>query len=356
MAAVIGVSGLSVVGFAYSIPAFYGETSIARIALNTGIVLLVLAIGVIFARPGGAMQTMLSTTNPGGVMGRRLLPLAIVVPLVLGWLQLVGQREGVYGLPVGAWLLTTATIACLIAMIASCARSLSHADRHRRRLEVELDRLAGEDELTGLPNRRRFAEQLRRDLALASRHHIPGALLLIDLDRFKVINDDHGHAAGDTLLRAIPDALSHGLRDTDLRGRFGGDEFVAYLPLTDQPAARQVAEGLLTLIRTTSAALGPDMQTTASIGIATDFTAASDPETMLEAADNAMYSAKRTGGNSYAVRDPPTPGDTQPPGSATTADSRSPASPRIKRRHQVTRRPPRETVSTEPGDVQTIQP
>lgn len=313
MAPVLGVAGLAVVGFAYSIPAFYGEASAAKIALNTGVVFLALAVGVVFVRPGGAIQRMLSTTDPGGVMARRLLPLAIVVPLVLGWLQLVGGRDGIYGLPVGAWLLTTTTIVCLIAVIISGASALSHADRHRRRLEADLHRLAGEDDLTGLPNRRQFEENLRRDLALASRHHIPGALLLIDLDRFKTINDDHGHPAGDALLRAVADALSQGLRDTDLRGRLGGDEFVAYLAHTDQPAARRVAEGVLALISTTSDGLGPGMQTTASIGIATDYTAASESAAMLAAADSAMYRAKRDGGNRLAVWNPSAPHETTMP-------------------------------------------
>jgi len=304
MAPVFGVAGLSIVGFAYTIPAFYGEASIAKIALNTSVVFLVLATGIVFARPGGGMQRMLSTTDPGEVMARRLLPLAIVVPLVLGWLQLVGRRHNIYGLPVGAWLLTTATIACLLAVIALAGRSLSRANRHRLRLEAELHRLAGEDELTGLPNRRRFADDLRRDLALASRHHTPGVLLMIDLDRFKAINDKHGHAAGDALLKAITGALCQGLRDTDLRGRLGGDEFVAYLAHTDQPAAMQVTERLLALIRVTSAALGPGMQTTASIGIAIYSAAASDPRAMLDAADSAMYNAKRDGGNRLAVWEP----------------------------------------------------
>ncbi|MGI8712164.1 MAG: diguanylate cyclase domain-containing protein [Solirubrobacteraceae bacterium] len=310
MLPVIGVAGLSVVGFAYSIPAFYTETSEAKIAFSTGIVFLILAVGVVFAGPGAAMQRMLNTTDPGGVMARRLLPLAIVVPLVLGWLQLVGGRDGLYGRPVGAWLLTTTTITCLIAVIVWGASALSHADRHRRRLEAELHRLAGEDDLTGLPNRRQFQENLRRDLALASRHHIPGALLLIDLDRFKTINDEHGHAAGDALLRAVSDALRQGLRDTDLRGRLGGDEFVAYLAHTDQPAARLVAEGVLALISTTSDALGPGMQTTASIGIATDYTAASELAAMLGAADSAMYRAKRDGGNRLVIWNPSAPHET----------------------------------------------
>ena len=307
MIPVVAAAGLSVVGFAYEIPAFYGETSIAKIALNTSIVFLILATGIVFAAPGSGMPKVLSTADPGRVMARRLLPLAIVVPLVLGWLQLVGRRHDVYGLPVGAWLLTTSTIACLVAVITLAGRSLSRADRLRLRLEAELHRLAGEDELTGLPNRRRFAEDLGRDLALASRHHTPGVLLMIDLDRFKPINDEHGHAAGDALLRAMSDALRHGLRDTDLRGRLGGDEFVAYLARTDLPSATLITEHLLALIRTSSAALGPGMQTTASIGIAVDSTAVSDPGAMLDAADSAMYRAKRDGGNRLAIWDPSSP-------------------------------------------------
>ncbi len=313
MLPVVAAAGLSVVGFAYEIPAFYGETSIAKIALNTSIVFLILATGTVFAAPGSGMPRALNTADPGRVMARRLLPLAIVVPLVLGWLQLVGRRHDVYGLPVGAWLLTTSTIACLVAVIALAGRSLSRADRHRLRVEAELHRLAGEDELTGLPNRRRFAESLGRDLALASRHDTPGVLLMIDLDRFKPINDEHGHAAGDALLKAMSDALRHGLRDTDLRGRLGGDEFVAYLARTDLPSATLLTEHLLALIRTSSTALGPGMQTTASIGIAVDSSAISDPGALLDAADIAMYRAKRDGGNRLAVWDPSSPHEMRTP-------------------------------------------
>ncbi len=328
MAPVAGVAGLSVVGFAYSIPAFYGETSIAKIAVNTGAAFLILCTGVVFVRPGGGMQRMLGTTDPGAVMGRRLLPLAIVVPLVFGWLALVGQRARIYGLPVGAWLLATATIACLLAVIAWSARSLSRADRHRRRLEAELHRLAGEDELTGLPNRRRFEESLRREMWLAARHHIPGALLMIDLDQFKAINDHHGHAAGDALLKAMADVLSRGLRDTDLRARLGGDEFVAYLAHVDRSGAQQVSEGLLALIVTTSAALSPGGQTTASIGIAAEYVFATDPEGLLEAADSAMYRAKRDGGNRVVTWTAPAIGQERIPG----ADRRTSLEPSLSTR------------------------
>ncbi len=118
-----------------------------------------------------------------------------------------------------------------------------------------------------------------------------------------------------------------GLRDTDLRGRLGGDEFVAYLTHTDPPAARQVAEAVLTLIRPTSAALGPGMQTTASIGIATDYTPASDPAEMLHSADSAMYRAKRDGGNRLALWETVPPHETKLSG-GDPGSSRSQASQR----------------------------
>ncbi len=249
-------------------------------------------------------------------MARRLLPLAVLVPLTLGWLRLVGEEAGVFGLRVGTWFLTMTTITCLLAVIVWAASSLSRTDGHRRRLERELKRLAGEDELTGLPNRRGFEERLRHELAIASRHHSPGALLMIDLDRFKAINDHHGHAAGDTLLQGVSDALQGRLRDTDALGRLGGDEFVAYLPQTDAAAAARVGEHLLTVVRDASTALGDGMRTTASVGVAFDAGSSLGPEAILGAADDAMYRAKRAGGNRVgAAGKPPAclaPGDELP--------------------------------------------
>ncbi len=301
MVPVLAVASMSLVGYAYAIPAFYGPASAAKMALNTGVAFLVLATGIMFAAPHGRSRRILGTTNPGTVMARRLLPLAVLVPLTLGWLRLVGQDQGIFGLRVGTWLLTMTTIACLVALIVWSATSLSATDGHRRHLERELKRLAGEDELTALPNRRGFEERLRHELALATRHRTPGALLMIDLDRFKAINDQHGHAAGDELLRGVSAALKGRLRDTDAMGRLGGDEFVAYLPHTDAVAAGAVGEQLLSVIREASTALGDGMGTTASVGVAFDSTPSVDPEAMLKAADGAMYVAKRAGGNRTSI-------------------------------------------------------
>jgi diguanylate cyclase (GGDEF)-like protein len=304
MVPVLAAASMCLIGYAYAIPAFYGPASAAKMALNTGFAFLVLSAGIMFAAPHGRSRRILGATNPGTVMARRLLPLAVLVPLTLGWLRLIGQEAGIFGLRVGTWLLTMTTITCLVTVIIWAASSLSRTDGHRRRLERELKRLVGEDELTALPNRRGFEERLRHELALASRHHAPGALLMIDLDRFKAINDEHGHAAGDDLLQGVADALRGRLRDTDALGRLGGDEFVAYLPHTEAVAAVAVAEHLLTVIRDASTALGDGMRTTASVGVAFDASSSLGSEAMLGAADAAMYSAKRAGGNRVSAGKP----------------------------------------------------
>jgi PAS domain S-box-containing protein len=109
----------------------------------------------------------------------------------------------------------------------------------RKELEGRLQRLADEDPLTGLPNRRRLERELETTLALSARHGAPEALLLLDLDGFKAINDAHGHAVGDVALVAVARGLRTRLRDTDTLVRVGGDEFALLLPHTDEQAARR---------------------------------------------------------------------------------------------------------------------
>jgi hypothetical protein len=117
MVPVLAVASMCLIGYAYAIPAFYGPAAAARMPLNAGIAFLVLGAGVMFATPHGRSQRILANTNPGTVMARRLLPLAVLVPLTLGWLRLVGQEDGIFGLRVGTWLLTMTTISSLVAVI-----------------------------------------------------------------------------------------------------------------------------------------------------------------------------------------------------------------------------------------------
>src|SRR5581483_9052415 len=109
----------------------------------------------------------------------------------------------------------------------------------RKRAERELRRLADQDALTGLLNRRGFLDGVQRELRRMQRAEERGALLSLDLDNFKQVNDSAGHAAGDRVLRATADVLRQRLRATDVVGRLGGDEFAALLLDVDEPQARE---------------------------------------------------------------------------------------------------------------------
>ncbi|MEA2192720.1 MAG: hypothetical protein QOI73_2841 [Solirubrobacteraceae bacterium] len=165
----------------------------------------------------------------------------------------------------------------------------------RRSLEQRLRRLADEDALTSIPNRRSFEASVELALELSARHGIAGALLMIDLDGFKEINDTHGHALGDRVLAAVATALRQRLRATDLIARVGGDEFAVLLRATSGDAARGVADALAGVVRQMRLVPGdPEISLSASIGVA-DFGPLALPSAgeLLAAADAAMYVAKR---------------------------------------------------------------
>lgn len=165
----------------------------------------------------------------------------------------------------------------------------------RRLLEDRLRRLADEDALTGVPNRRSFEESVRLELELGARYGVSGALLVIDLDDFKAINDTFGHAIGDHVLAGVAAALRGRLRATDLIARIGGDEFAVLLRATTGSDARDVADALAQVVRETRVgARAPELTLSASFGVA-DFGSAPLPtvQELMEAADAAMYVVKR---------------------------------------------------------------
>ncbi len=175
---------------------------------------------------------------------------------------------------------------------------------HRRHYEENLHYLATHDPLTGLHNRASFANQLDAHADLVRRYGSDGALLLLDLDHFKYINDTLGHAAGDQLIGRVATVLQGRLRDSDVLARLGGDEFAALLPRATVQAAQKVAQDLLDALGEERIALpGAGQRTmTASIGIAM-FEAAADlrGEDVLVSADLAMYDAKEAGRNQVAL-------------------------------------------------------
>lgn len=175
----------------------------------------------------------------------------------------------------------------------------------RKRAEERLQFSASYDALTGLLNRATFGERLNQTLAQAQRHHRRIALLFMDLDGFKEVNDSFGHEVGDALLREIAARLHSCLRKGDIVGRIGGDEFVALIEEFDEPG--QLAVVARKIIETTAlpmAARGEACRATASIGIALYPRDGEDAQTLLRSADRAMYQAKVQGKNRFSFHSP----------------------------------------------------
>jgi diguanylate cyclase (GGDEF)-like protein/PAS domain S-box-containing protein len=178
----------------------------------------------------------------------------------------------------------------------------------RKRFEGQLQHLADHDALTGLFNRRRFEEELERELASAQRFETAGAVLVLDLDHFKLVNDTLGHAAGDELIAAVGEILRRRLRSSDVLGRMGGDEFAVVLPRLGREQACQVGRLLLEEIREDArvSGTGGPKRVTASIGISLFDGASGRPsaQELLSEADIAMYDSKEAGRDRLTVFDP----------------------------------------------------
>jgi diguanylate cyclase (GGDEF)-like protein len=163
-----------------------------------------------------------------------------------------------------------------------------------------ISRIAATDDLTGLANRRHFYETLEKAVSLARRHDGPLALVSLDLDGLKEVNDSAGHAAGDAVLRSFATLLGGLCRTEDLAARLGGDEFGLLLPGIDLAGARGLAERVLEAVRACESLTRRDV--TASAGVA-DRRTAESPDDLLRRADEALYAAKRGGGDTVEDAD-----------------------------------------------------
>jgi len=172
-------------------------------------------------------------------------------------------------------------LACTFADLAAIA--IDNARTHS-----ELEQRATTDDLTGVANRRRFREELAREVAVAERYGHPLSLLVLDLDGFKVVNDTHGHERGDEVLRAFASLLKQRARQSDLVARIGGDEFAFLLPHTAYSEADGLSRRLQLAIDERAAELG----VSACVGIAS-LAPGTSPDDLLNEADRRLYKAKR---------------------------------------------------------------
>lgn len=191
------------------------------------------------------------------------------------------------------------------------AYAVAHDTTRRREMEDVLRQLATRDSLTGACNRRQFLELAAREVDRAGRYVRPVSLLMLDIDRFKRINDTHGHPAGDEVLRALVACAGRSLRRTDVLGRVGGEEFAVLLPETEAPDALRIAERIRADVEGLAVPYeGKELRLTVSIGHA-QTRGGRSLEELLKLADDALYEAKRTGRNRVVAA--PAENDPAPP-------------------------------------------
>jgi len=189
------------------------------------------------------------------------------------------------------WLIIGFSLAIASALTSWLASGVRREIEAREYLEEELRHLAEHDPLTGLINRRRLEAELARELARARRSGVPVCVAVLDLDGFKAFNDANGHAEGDELLRTLASLWASQLRESDLLGRFGGDEFLALLPDCRREEGFEAVERL----RRTGA-----REVTCSAGLAVS-APDDDVASLIARADRALYEAKRDGRNTLAL-------------------------------------------------------
>jgi diguanylate cyclase (GGDEF)-like protein/PAS domain S-box-containing protein len=226
----------------------------------------------------------------------------IITPLlseeeVLGALALSSNRPGAF---------SDGDMRLLEGFAATTTAAIQNA-----RLYADVQRLAVTDSLTGQLNRRGFVEMARRELERFQRYGRPLSLILLDIDRFKEINDTYGHLAGDDVLRFVATRCEQNLRQVDLLGRIGGDEFVILLPETDQETAVGVAERIRHAIHAGTFYGGegfekvlfsrPPPNLSVSLGVAQALTTGAGLEELIAQADAALYDAKKNGSNRVVV-------------------------------------------------------
>jgi diguanylate cyclase (GGDEF)-like protein len=288
------ITGVSFAGIALFIFGYNSETMRVLVYSVGQSVPLVLTLKLLMSRQDGRI-------NPGARLA------GIVAMLILG---IYGVRATVKLLHVGgefsfAHFNAPQSILILVLMFLSMAWNFGFLLMAIDRLRNEVADLALLDDLTGVGNRRHLLQRLTEECARSERSQEPFALLVIDLDGFKSINDTHGHAAGDACLQHFTLMAQTRLRPGDMLARTGGDEFCVVLPASTMREGAMIARRIIDVCRQDAeACVGADIPIAVSIGVA-QWTReiGAFPDRLIAAADHALYVAKKEGKNRHAVYD-----------------------------------------------------
>ena len=311
----IGLSAAALMGYLMGVPTAYGWGNLTRMALHTALGFVVLGSGLIAL--GGQAEAVDRNWQPWAI---GVVASTITVTL---WQALTVDSAGTghaaefvlaFGLLMALALARAVDSSLqLHRAVETTAQALAQLNREmleRKKAQEQVHQLAFYDMLTGLPNRLLLNERLQHNIAASKRNGHLGALMFLDLDNFKPLNDTHGHAVGDLLLQEVAARLLQCVRETDTVARFGGDEFVLVLSelSLEQQASRAQAQHVAEKVQAALSApyrlaLGPEAITqvehhcTVSIGMALFSAHDDDPEDVLKAADASMYKAKVSGRN-----------------------------------------------------------
>jgi diguanylate cyclase (GGDEF)-like protein len=231
------VAIMSLSGYIYKAESLYRFFSYSETAVHTAIILFLMSAAIFFARPRAGIAGDLTGRFMGSEMARRILPAVLILPILLGWIRVLGQRAGLFGTELGLALNTTVNVATLSILLWFNARKLNNAEESleavRETGKVHYD-ASVRDELTGLYNRRGFLTFAEQQIELACSGRRELLVVFADVDDLKAINDGYGHPEGDLALKKTADVLLTVFRDTDIVARMGGDEF-AVLALDCSP-------------------------------------------------------------------------------------------------------------------------
>jgi diguanylate cyclase (GGDEF)-like protein len=289
----VAIPTVSFIGYAYGLEHFYGQMSLLTALLGFGLASATLAM----TADHGGLRAILSPYIGGKiartqVLAGYLIPTGLGYMLVKSFVSVSEKSPSLFGIFV--------VIICwfIILMVSISAIFYDKSDFARRQGEAKLSAAALTDTLTGLPNRRMFFEWGQREIERIKRVGGDLWVLMIDLDRFKKINDIAGHFVGDRMLVAVAELLFQSVRKVDMIGRLGGDEFAVILTDTNQGGAERVAESLRQYVESLKVPGWTDIHGPVTISIGCAKLSGTDTlEKALQAADEALYQAKNNGRN-----------------------------------------------------------